>query len=87
MKEIVAVGGQVGIRLRCPEIPEGYYTVESLRVAIETCLNGFDRLLPGPCVVTHNTLTARFEFTNDATRFNDSCALYTKESLENPKQA
>ena len=52
MKESVTVGGQVAIRLRYREIPEGYYTVESLRVAIGTCLNGFGRLLPGAYVVT-----------------------------------
>ena len=41
---------------------------------------------PGAYVVTFNDLTARFEFTNDAIRFNGGFVLYTKESLENPNK-
>ena len=81
------MGGQVEARLRYPESHEGYYTVESLRSAIEGILNGPDCFLPGAYAVTYNTLTARFEFTNDAARLNDSFAMCTKESLENAKQA
>ena len=67
-------------------IPEGYYTIETLRLAIQDALSGPDRFLPGAYVVTYNELTARFEFSNDATRFNDALAIYTKESLEDPNK-
>ena len=86
--ETVTIGeGQVETRIRYPTIPEGYYTVETLRVAVQDALNGFDRLIPGVYVVEFNELLARFQFSNNAaTNFNDAFAIYTKESLEKPNK-
>ena len=81
VRETATIGDDVEVRLRYPTIPQGYYTVETLRVAIQTALNGPDRFIPGVCVVTYNEVTARFEFRNDATRFNDIFVLYTKKRV------
>ena len=63
LKEEATIGDTIETRLWYPEIPQGYYTVESLRLAIQDALNGSDRFLPGAYEVTYNQLTTRFEFT------------------------
>ena len=78
VRETVTVGGTSEIRDRVVEIPEGYYTVEGLAGAIQTALNGFDKFLPGAYVVEYDPPIARYVFTNDATRFSGSFAIYTK---------
>ena len=85
LRENWIVGTDAYFLLRYPTNPEGYYTVETLRLAIQDTLNGPDTVLPGAYVVTYNVLTARFEFSNGATTFSDSFALDTKGSLENQK--
>ena len=86
VKEEATIGSDIYVRLRYPQIAEGYYTIETLRLAIQAALNGQDKLLPGEYVVEYNELLARFQFSNEATRFNDSFAIYTKESLEAPNK-
>ena len=90
VEEMVTIGGggggDVEIRNRTPEIPECYYTVETLRQATQDTMNGFDRLLPGAYGVRYDALTARLVFTNDATRFNDSFSIYTRESVVDPNK-
>ena len=82
VKEMWTVGGTSEELNRIVQLPEGYYTVEGLAGAIQAALNGSDKLLPGAYAVEYDPLIARYVFTNDATRFNDSFAIYTKESLE-----
>ena len=83
VQETATIGDTQEVRDRLVYIPEGYYTVETLRVAVQTALNGPSKFLPGAYVVEYNELMARFQYSNDATRFNDSFEIFTKESLEN----
>ena len=81
LKEVFQDGNFI---FRYPTIPQGYYTVESLRLAFQAALNGPTKIIPGEYIVTYNTLLARFEIANHATTFNCAFVLYTKESLEDP---
>ena len=82
VRETVTIGADVEVRIRYPTIPEGYYTVETLRLAIQDTLNGSDRLLPATYVVEFNEQLGRYQFSNvSANRFSDAFAIYTKESL------
>ena len=51
VKETATIGSDVEVRLRYCSIEVGYYTVETLRVAVQTALNSPDRFIPGAYLV------------------------------------
>ena len=66
-------------KVRTPKIAPGYYTIETLRVAIQDALNGPTKSLPGDYVVSFSERLARFQFSHPSIRFGDMFWIYSKK--------
>ena len=65
-------------RYRTPTIAEGYYTINSLRLAIQDALNGPTKILPGDYQVVYNERLARFQFSHPSIRFGDRFVIFSQ---------
>ena len=64
---------------RTPKIAPGYYTIETLRVAIQDALNGPTKSIPGDYVVSFSERLVRFQFSHPGVRVGDSFWIYSKK--------
>ena len=66
---------------RTPRIEPGYYTIETLALAIQDAIN-LDTHMPGTYTVEYDQRLARYKFSNSAQRFGWFFVIYSRETQE-----